>query len=348
MGSYLTLGIRTRVMTTLRWGICGAGLISSDFCSALKTLPSGEHEIVAVAARDVSRSKEFADKFAVKKAYGSYEELAIDPDIDVIYIGTIHIKHHEHSILMLKAGKHVLCEKPMAINLKQCREILKVAKESKRFFMEATWSRSLPIYEQIREELASGRLGDVQMVTAKLCIPLLNVERIANNKLGGGCLLDVGVYTLQFACMVYDENPEQIIATGYVNKNGIDENGAVILKYSGGRLASLAYSAKTHWVENNNGGIHGTKGSIELPTTFWCPKEAIMPSGKYTNDFPQGPEKYNFINAGGLRYQADKVRTSILEGKTECYVMPHRHSEMMFTITDEIRRQIGLKYNEDD
>lgn len=332
----------------LKWGICAAGKISNDFCSALKTLPKGEHEIVAVAARDASRAKEFGEKFGATRFYGSYEEIAKDSGVDIIYIGTIHTMHYPLSIMMLNAGKHVLCEKPMAMNLKQCREVLQLCKDKNLFFKEAVWSRSFPIYEQIRKEIASGSLGDVNLVTAKFCIQIMNKERIKNNTLGGGCLLDIGIYPIQLAAMVFNELPEKIIASSTVNKDGVDEDGAVILRYKGGRMASLVYSGKTHDLEHNRCSIHGTKGSIEIPANFWCPEEAFMPSGRYTNDLPIGPVPYNFVNCGGLRYQADNARKCIQAEKIECEAMSHRDSEILYTIIDEIKSQIGLKYKDDE
>ncbi|XP_060072787.1 trans-1,2-dihydrobenzene-1,2-diol dehydrogenase-like [Ylistrum balloti] len=335
-------------MTTkcLRWGICGAGKISNDFCSAMTTLPDGEHEIVAVAARKQESAKDFGDKFGAKIAYGSYEALSKDPNVDIVYIGTIHINHMELSMMMLNAGKHVLCEKPMALNLRQVNSVLQLAKQKNLFFMEATWSRFFPIYEKIKAEIASGSLGDVELVTAKFAIPIKDVPRIKEKALGGGCMLDIGIYTVQLACMVFDEMPEKIVAEGVLNEQGVDEGACIILKYKGGRMANLAYSSRTCVIQCA-ASIHGTKANIEIPDRFWCPEKAILPTGVITNEVPEGRHAYNFSNSGGMRYEADHARRAILEGKLECAGMPHRHSEMVMTISDEVRKQLGVVYDVD-
>ncbi|XP_069140152.1 trans-1,2-dihydrobenzene-1,2-diol dehydrogenase-like [Argopecten irradians] len=330
----------------LRWGICGAGKISNDFCSAMTTLPSGEHEIVAVAARKQESAQEFADKFGGKVAYNSYEAVSKDPNVDIVYIGTIHISHMELSMMMLNAGKHVLCEKPMGLNLKQVQSVLKLAKEKKLFFMEATWSRCFPIYEKIKAEVASGNLGDVELVTAKFSIPIKDVPRVKEKALGGGCLLDIGIYPVQLACMVYDEMPEKITADGVLNEEGVDEGGCVILKYKGGKMANLTYSGRTCFTQCS-ASIHGTKASIEIPDRFWCPEKAMFPSGEVTNEVPEGRHPYNFNNSGGMRYEADHARKAIMEGKLECAAMTHRHSEMVMSISDEVRKQLGVVYDVD-
>ncbi|XP_033757083.1 trans-1,2-dihydrobenzene-1,2-diol dehydrogenase-like [Pecten maximus] len=330
----------------LRWGICGAGKISNDFCSAMSTLPKGEHEVVAVAARKLESAKEFGDKFGAKVTYDSYEALSKDPNVDIVYIGTIHINHVEMSMLMLNAGKHVLCEKPMSLNMKQAKLVLQLAKEKKLYFMEATWSRCFPIYQKIKAEIASGNLGDVELLTAKFAIPIKDVPRLKEKALGGGCLLDIGIYTIQLACMVFDEMPEKITADGVLNEEGVDQGGCIILKYKGGRMASLAYSGRTCVVQNS-ASIHGTKANIELPDRFWCPEKAVFPSGVVTNEVPEGRQPYNFDNSGGMRYEADHTRRAILEGKLECEAMPHRHSEMVMSISDEVRKQLGVVYDVD-
>ncbi|KAK3096517.1 hypothetical protein FSP39_000946 [Pinctada imbricata] len=329
----------------LRWGICGAGKISNDFCSALKTLPDTEHEIVAIAARSVDRAKEFGDKFGARKAYGSYDELAADSEIDIAYVGVIHTRHIPLTKQMLSAGKHVLCEKPLCFSLKQAQEIIQLAKDKNKLLMEATWSRAFPIYRKIREEIDSGSLGDIQLVTASFCLPIIHVERLKNIDLGGGSLLDIGMYTVQFANWVFkNEKPVSIKAVATLSENGVDEDGCIIMSYKNGAKASLTYTAKCLAI--NGAYVFGNKGSIQIKDNFWCPTEATLPSGKATNDVPQGPSPYFFVNSGGLSYQADLIRKSIMAGKIECPVMTFADTEMMYYIMDEVRQQIGLKYEE--
>lgn len=151
----------------LRWGIAGAGSVSHDFASVLDTLNSDEHKVVAVGARDLSRAQEFATRFDIPKAYGSYLELACDPNVECIYIGVLNHKHLEVSLLMLEHGKHVLCEKPMCLNEKQAQQLISCAKQKNLFLMEGIWSRFFPSYKYIREQIDSGKLGEIERVEAE-------------------------------------------------------------------------------------------------------------------------------------------------------------------------------------
>lgn len=151
----------------LRWGIAGAGLVSHDFASVVETLSPDEHKIVAVGARDFSRADEFAQRFNIAKAHGSYLELARDPNVEVIYVGVLNHKHLDVSLLMLEHGKHVLCEKPMCLNEKQARKLIECAKQKNLFLLEGIWSRFFPSYKYIREQIDSGKLGEIERVEAE-------------------------------------------------------------------------------------------------------------------------------------------------------------------------------------
>lgn len=148
----------------LRWGVAGAGSVSRDFASVVESLSSDEHRIVAVAARDLSRAEEFAQCFDIPTAYGSYLELARDPNVEVVYIGVLNHKHLEVSLLMLEHGKHVLCEKPLCLNEKQARQLIECAKQKNLFLMEGIWSRFFPSYKYIREQIEKGKLGEVEHI----------------------------------------------------------------------------------------------------------------------------------------------------------------------------------------
>lgn len=148
----------------LKWGIASAGRIAHDFVNALGTLSKDEHQVVAVGSRDLNRSKEFAQRFGIPKAYGSYLELAKDPNVEVVHIGTYDIHHVEVALLMLEHGKHVLVEKPMGMNEKQVQKVVSLARQKKLFAMEGIWSRTFPCYEYIRKQIDSGKLGDIVSV----------------------------------------------------------------------------------------------------------------------------------------------------------------------------------------
>ncbi|XP_052086592.1 trans-1,2-dihydrobenzene-1,2-diol dehydrogenase-like [Mytilus californianus] len=180
----------------LKWGICSIGKICSDFCSALKTLPSEGHQ-------------KFATTFYIPKTYSSYEQFAADPEIEIVYIGSAHTEHVRLSIQILKAGKHVLCEKPLADTLEDVKLVYNLA----------VWSRCFPLYHRIKEEITSKSIGEAQMVSARFFKKFNYCERI-KTQIRGGFLLDSGIYTVQLACLVYDEDPVSIKAVGEVAESG--------------------------------------------------------------------------------------------------------------------------------
>ncbi|XP_071142544.1 trans-1,2-dihydrobenzene-1,2-diol dehydrogenase-like [Mytilus edulis] len=325
----------------LKWGICSTGKICSDFCSALKTLPSEDHQIVAVVSRSQDTAEKFATTFDIPKTYSSYEKFAADPEIEIVYIGSAYTEHVRLSIQMLNAGKHVLCEKPLADTLEDVKLIHKIAKEKHLFFMEAVWSRCFPLYHRIKEEITSKSIGDAQMVSARFFLNFNYCERI-KTQIRGGFLLDAGIYTVQLACLVYGEDPVSIKAVGEVAGSGHDIDGCVVLSYSKGQKACLMYSSKVK-SDTNCASINGTNGSIEINDHFWCPEEVKLPTGKETNEIPVGPVPFYYPNSGGLCYEAEEVRKCIKSGKTEYPHYTHNDSEMVHKIMEEVAKQIGRK-----
>lgn len=332
-------------MTTLRWGIVSAGKISHDFVTALRSLPANEHDVIAVAARQLSRAKDFAKLHEIKKAHDDYAKLASDKDIDIIYIGAIHPQHFDVAMLMLKHGKHVLCEKPLTMNLKQTTELINYARSKNLFLMEAVWSRCFPVYDIIRKEIASGNLGDIHQVIVSFGFEFPDLDRMALKELGGGTILDLGIYCLQFACLVYNnEMPESIKAGGSLNKNGVDMSMSATLTYKGNRTATIMTSALVKLP--NEAYICGTKGTIKLPN-FWCPTEVELPSGKMNVALPKLKHEINFINSAGLSYEAAEARDCILKGLIESPKVTHDTSLLLAKLEDELRRQLGVVYPQD-
>ncbi|XP_013420787.1 trans-1,2-dihydrobenzene-1,2-diol dehydrogenase-like isoform X2 [Lingula anatina] len=326
-----------------RWGICSVGTISHDFAVALKTLPPEDHQIASVAARDLGRAQEFAKLFDIPTAYGSYEDLVKDPNIDVVYIGSIHPEHKRLCMLALNHGKPVLCEKPFMLNSKQAKEVIDFAKEKKLFLMEAIWSRFLPGYEQIRKEIAEQNIGEVRFVQASFGQTISHLERITNKSLGGGALLDMGIYPIQLASMVFGERPTKIVATGHLFPTGVDEVCTITLHYSNGRMAQLA--AHTSVLFQNSAVIYGTKGKLELPEKFWCPTKLITPAKTYSFPMPETTYKTNCVNSTGLCYQARAVRECLKKGELESAVVSHHESLLLMEIMDECRKQMGVVYD---
>jgi len=328
-----------------RWGIASVGQISHDFTTALSTLPDKEHKVVAVAARDLPRAQAFAKLHGVDKAYGSYKELAQDPNVEVVYIGALNPQHLEIAKLMFQHGKHVLCEKPLTLNKKQTTELLKEAEKKGLFAMEAIWSRCFPVYDAVKKEIKSGAIGEIKHVIASFGFNLEQVERLTTKELGGGTILDLGVYTIQFASFVFDgEKPTSITAAGHLNEEGVDMSMSATLLYKNGRMATIMTNAMA--TLPNEGIIVGTKGIIRVPQ-FWCPTRVELPSGTFEAPLPEAKLKFNYVNSAGLRYEAAEVRACLKANKRESEIVKHSDSLLIAEIEDELRRQIGVVYEAD-
>uniref|UniRef100_A0A3Q2R4G0 Trans-1,2-dihydrobenzene-1,2-diol dehydrogenase n=1 Tax=Fundulus heteroclitus TaxID=8078 RepID=A0A3Q2R4G0_FUNHE len=303
-------------------------------------------QVLAVAARKLEDAQEFARKHSISRAYGSYEELARDPDIDVVYVGNIHPYHLKACLLFMNAKKNVLCEKPLAMNTNEVKEILDSAKRNQVFLMEAVWTRFFPVSVEVRKLLAQREIGEVKMVRSEFGIPLLHKPRLVEKELGGGALMSIGMYCLQFVCMVYNgERPESIQATGVCLETEVDETVIVTLKFSEKRMAVFTYSSSMNLV--NDAVIVGTKGTIQIPARMWCPTSLVV-NGKETQyPVPEPGLPLNFNNGTGMRYEAEEVRQCLLKGLKESPVMSHSDSLLLVELEDEIRRQMGVVYTQD-
>ncbi|XP_059213831.1 trans-1,2-dihydrobenzene-1,2-diol dehydrogenase-like [Centropristis striata] len=329
-----------------RWGLCGAGKISNDFSVAMKTLPPGDHQIAVIAARSLERAKEFAKKHGIPKAYGSYEELANDPDIDIVYLGVLHTEHWRVALLFLNTGKNVLCEKPFAMNSGQVKDLIAAAKKNNVFLMEAIWSRCFPVHAEVRRLLAEEAVGEVKLVKAYFGSPQLHIPRSVEKGLGGGALLDIGVYCLQFVLMVFNgERPESIQATGVLLDSGVDESVAVVMKFSRNRMAFCAFSIAVRLP--NDAVISGTKGSIKVVGPMHCPTRLVVNNKEMEYPLPEPCLPLNFTNSTGLRYEAEEVRQCLLKGLKESPRMPLADSVLLTGIMDEIRKQVGVSFSQD-
>lgn len=326
-----------------RWGIAGAGKISHDFVASITS--KEEHEVIAVAAKDLSRAQNFVKDFNIKRAYDNYILLAEDKDIEVVYIGTLNTTHYELARIMLEHGKHVLCEKPLTMNVKQTKSLIKFAKSKNLFLMEAVWSRFFPSYTIIQQEIESGKIGEIRQVIIPFGFNLENVERVNKKSLGGGTILDLGVYCLQFLCMIFNNKmPHMIKATGFVNEDGVDVSTSTTLLYNENITATiLTHSLVTL---SNEACIYGEKGTIRVPN-FWCPTELYLPGLHSQTPLPASKYKMNFKNSEGLYYEANAVRLCLQQGKVEHPLMTHETSILLAQLEDELRKQIGVTYPED-
>lgn len=252
-------------MRKIKWGIIGLGNIANKFAQTIKVMESVE--LAAVAARDKNKSEEFGRIYDVpaKKCYGSYDEIVKDDDIDVIYISVPHIFHKELSILCLNNGKSVLCEKPVTISKAEIQEVIEVAKKEKLFFMDAMKTRFLPVNQLVKKYLTDGRIGDVRLLQADFGfnLPFDPNNRLYNKELGGGALLDVGIYNISYSTFIFGNNPIDIKSNMYIGQSGVDESVSIELAYKNGRQAQL-YGA-INLTTRREANIIGTEGRICVP-----------------------------------------------------------------------------------
>ena len=321
----------------VRWGIIGTGFIAGKFAEALRFLP--EAELVAVGSRAPDTAKKFGRAFGIPRQPNSYDELASDPDVDVVYIATPHPFHMENTILCLKAGKAVLCEKPFAVNTSQAQQMVEVARTEKLFLMEAMWTRFLPIIAKVRESLGRGLIGPVRFLQADFGFKgSKNPKgRLLNPELAGGALLDVGVYTIALASMVFGMPPMKITSTANIAQTGVDEQSAMLLSYRDGQSAVLSCSIRTQ--TSQQAVIAGTKGMIRIHSPFWSATTATISIEGKKDKTVKIPHECN-----GFEYEAREVMQCLQAGKLQSDIMPLDESLSIVKTMDEIRAQWGLKY----
>jgi predicted dehydrogenase len=324
----------------LRWGFLGTGWIADVVA---KDLAAIGRSVAAVGSRNLSTAQAFAQTHSVASSFGSYEELCASPDVDAIYVATPNPFHLEHAKLAFAHGKHVLLEKPAALNQKQVREIQGAAKAANRFLMEAMWSRFVPSQLSVKAAVASGEIGDPVMVSAEYSenkLPAENHERMWSRDLGGGTLLDLGIYPLAFI-----ENfvgiPTEVETFGSVAPQGLDQRLVSILKFEGGELAQLATSMTG--AGSGTASIIGTKGRIEIGFPIYGQFEyQVFDLDRNLLRSYQEP-----IVGTGRQFQFLAAEQVIAAGKTEHEAMSWATSLALAGVMDQMRRQVGVSYDVD-
>jgi dihydrodiol dehydrogenase / D-xylose 1-dehydrogenase (NADP) len=321
---------------TVRWGIAGPGGISRQFAKDL-ALTDGA-ELVAVAGRKLEKAQQFAEEFNVARAYGSFEQLAEDPEVDIIYVGTLHPVHKENVLTFLRSGKAVLCEKPFTMNAAEAEEIISYAKDKRIFLMEAMWTRHLPPIRKVRQWLEEGSIGEVRMVKADFGFNIgwQPESRLLDPNLGGGALLDAGIYPISFASMVFGAQPDRIISSARIGKTGVDEQFSVLFEYEGGRTALLSAAIQLDLV--NDAYIFGTKGHIHIPNFLY---------GRSATLHVKDEEAVHFQDdrtLAGYAFEAAEAMACLREGRTESTIMPLDETLAIMSTLDSIRAQWNLRY----
>jgi predicted dehydrogenase len=320
-------------MRPTRWGIIGTGGIAATFAADLELTESGV--LAAVGSRTRESADRFGERFGVARRHVGYEALVADPEVDVVYVATPHPMHREDAILALEAGKPVLVEKPFAMNAAEAREIVALARRLGLFAMEAMWTRFLPHVARIRDWLAGGALGEIVTVSADhgQWFPEDRDSRLFAPELGGGALLDLGIYPVSFASMVLG-TPSRIVAIGEPAFTGVDAQTSMLFAYEGGAQAVLTCTLRAK--SPTTASIVGTEARIEVDGDFYAPSAArlIRRDGESTT-FAVPDE------GRGLRHEADEVSRRLAAGELESPLMPLDETISIMETMDEVLAQAG-------
>lgn len=323
-------------MKTYNWAILGCGRIARKFSNDLKLLPNAR--LYAAAARNYANAEAFAGELGFEKAYGSYEEMLADPEVDVVYVATPHSHHHEHVMMCLRAGKAVLNEKAFALTLREAREMVQTARDKGIFLMEAFWTRFQPSFLKTLEILQSGELGSLKIVRSDFAFHAIKdpEKRLYNVSLGGGSLLDIGIYPV-FAALSVLGVPKRIKALATFAETRIEESIAMVFQYPGGELASLYSSFATNSFVTTE--YNCEKGSIFLARRWMAPTSVTV--------WHEGgrEESFTFQEPGnGYQYEAKHVMECLDAGKTESDMMPLDFTLKMMETLDRIRMETGIVF----
>ena len=325
----------------LRISILCAGHIAGKTAAALAYLRGrGEIATRAVASRDPARAAALAERHGFETSFGSYEALAADPGTDLVYVATPNTLHAEHALLCLAAGKHVLCEKPFAENAPRAARVLAFARERGLFCGEAMWLRFLPASAAIGEALRAGRIGEPRMIEAVFEVPVSQKERIREPALGGGALLDLGIYPLAFSILHFGEDFADATGRASLLPTGVDDQSAFSLGWADGRIAALACSATA--AGGAGGRIVGTEGSIEVPMLVRCEGFRIVPFGGGEAEEVSRPFECN-----GYEYEFRAAARAVAAGLPECPEAPHSATLAALRAMDALRASWGVRFPTD-
>ena len=318
-------------MRTIRWGILSTGTIAKNFAETAKKM--ADVKITAVASRSMKNADSFGYKYGIANRHGSYEALAADPDVDIVYVATPHSRHYEDVKLMIEHGKHVLCEKSFTVDAAQAEELFALAKEKGVFLMEAFWTKLCPIYRDIERVIKSDAIGEIRTVTAQYGYTTAREARKFDPELAGGTLLDIGVYAIGFACMMLGYEMDEIHSRLLMNSVGTDAIDAITMR-KGDAVAQLTCAIGAQMPVH--GAVYGTKGYIDIPD-FKNPQKATV--------FYEGRSPQVFMHAfevNGFEYEIREAMDCVRDGRTQSALMTPEQSIAVMRIMDEIRRQNGL------
>ena len=316
-------------------GFIGAGRIANTLAGTMAQMP--DVTLYAVAARELDRAKAFAEKYGFRRAYGSYEEMLADPEVELVYIATPHSHHAQHMKLCIDHGKNVLCEKAFTLNAAQAREVAALAREKGVYVAEAIWTRYMPSRQLINQVLASGIIGNVTSLTATLCYPVAYKERCSRPELAGGALLDVGVYCLNFALMHFGDDIERMESSVRFTDTGVDGQESITLHYRDGKMAVLTAGILSR--SDRRGIFYGDKGYIIVENINNPQSISVYDLGDKLVKRIEVPGQIT-----GYEYQIREAMARIRAGQTEAESMPLSESIAVMERMDRLRRDWGLVY----
>lgn len=319
----------------MKIGVLGAGNISSMVAPTMAAMP--QIECYAVSSRSLEKATAFAERFGFQKAYGSYEEMLQDPNVELVYVATPHSHHFEHMMLSLKYGKPILCEKAFTLNADQAKQIQQAAAEKGIFVAEAIWPRYMPSRKVISDVMNSGIIGTPNTLTGNLSYVIGTVPRIVQPELAGGALLDIGVYGINFALMHFGTDIERVESSVKLSDKGMDEMETITIFYKDGRMAVLTHSV---WCRSDRKGIiHGDKGYMVVENIN-NPQSLTVYD---TNDNQLA--SYDFSNQiSGYEYQFSECAVALAEGRKEAPSMPMADTVFVMEFMDSLRKQWGMVY----
>lgn len=324
----------------MRVAIIGAGNIANQMAQALNGL---DESVIpyAVASRNMEKAEKFAKKWNFEKAYGSYEELVEDPEVDLVYIATPHALHYEHAMLCLKHNKPILVEKAFTGKASWAKEVLEYSQEHHIFATEAIWTRYLPSRRIVENILQEGIIGEPVTLEAEFSLPIAKNERMHEPALAGGALLDLGMYTLTFASMFFGNDVERWESRSKLYKTGVDADDRITMYYADGKKATLRTSMVS--LPKNYGKIIGTKGSIEVKELNNFSKIAVYDERhKLVKDYPI-PAQIN-----GYEYEVLACKRALEAGEIQCKEMPHEETILLMEWMDALRTEWGVRYPFDE
>lgn len=323
-------------MKTIHWGIIGLGKIAHKFAQDLSSVPGAS--LHAVASRSGEKAAAFAEKFGVLHVFDNYENLLNCNGLDVVYIATPHVLHYENTLMCLRRGIPVLCEKPFAMNRDQVLEMVKTARTTNTFLMEAMWTRFFPLIERARVLIDAGEIGQVRTIRADFGFHAIfdPAGRVYNKSLGGGALLDVGIYPVFLTLLILGK-PKTIAAQAVFSETGVDESCSITFTYDNQAMAQLYASVVTQ--TDVDAWIYGTTGRIHLHSRFHHPRKLTY--GAYYSDSKSEENNYP---GNGYQFEIEEVTNCLRQGKKESARMPLSLSLDLIELLEATMEAVGIRY----